>query len=72
LVLTATNSEIQTHFKTSPTQPFIRRGSRSIYFDGNYYRVDIDKKGRLLTFHPYNTVEEKNNDLDETGIQAAQ
>jgi hypothetical protein len=61
-VLDSGHNEIQDHFKTNPEKQFIRMGARSIYFDGHYYRVDIDENGRLMTFHPYNNTEEKDND----------
>ena len=37
-------------------------GKRAIYFNGNYYRVEIEPSGRLLTFHPYNDEKEREKD----------
>ncbi len=28
-------------------------GDRSLYFNGNYYAINIDKDGRVAAFHPY-------------------
>lgn len=58
-VLESSKDEIQEHFKNNPEEQFRRMGSRSIYVDGHYYRVEIKKDGRLFTFHPYNNNEEK-------------
>lgn len=41
---------------------FIRRGSRSVEFDGHYYRIELEPNGRLLTFHPYNDDYNREND----------
>lgn len=46
--------EVLQHFKDNPTVTFKRIGKRSVYHDGNYYRVEIEPSGRLITFHPYN------------------
>jgi hypothetical protein len=62
VVLDSAYNEIQDHYKTNSDKPFRRMGSRSIYFDGNYYRVEIDENGRLITFHPYNNANDQDND----------
>ncbi len=64
-VITSASNDIEQHFKDNPEGKYVRRGSRSIYYDGHYYRVEIEKNGRLLTFHPYNNNEEKENDNNE-------
>jgi hypothetical protein len=46
--------EIIQHFKEKPLKNFRRMGTRSIYYDGTYYRIEIEPNGRLITFHPYN------------------
>lgn len=46
--------DIKTHFKERPTENYRRMGTRSVYYDGIYYRVEIEPTGRLITFHPYN------------------
>lgn len=53
---------IQEHFQTSPDKNFMRIGKRSVYYEGHYYRVEIDVNGRLITFHPYNNNEERDAD----------
>lgn len=53
-VLKSVYIEIQEHFKNNPNSNFYRIGERSVYYDGNYYRIEIEPNGRLLTFHPYN------------------
>lgn len=53
-VIEKVHEEIEIHFKESPGKTFRRMGTRSIYFDGVYYRVEIEATGRLLTFHPCN------------------
>ena len=47
-------SDILEHFEKNPEKPFFRQNIRSEYFNGIYYRVEIEPTGRLLTFHPYN------------------
>ena len=51
--------EILQHFKDQPQKPFFRIGKRMPYYNGNYYRVDIEPGGRLIAFHPFNDNEEK-------------
>lgn len=51
--------EILEHFKERPDKPFFRIGKRMPYYNGNYYRVDIEPGGRLVAFHPYNDNEDK-------------
>lgn len=41
-------------------------GTRSIYYDGIYYRIEIEPTGRLITFHPYNN-NEKPDDTSSDG-----
>jgi len=62
LVVESESKQIQAHFKEQPGKPFIRMGKRSVYYDGHYYRVEIEPSGRLLTFHPYNNNEERDAD----------
>ena len=54
LVIESINKEIQAHFKATPEAPFRRMGKRSVYFDGHYYRIEIEPTGSLKDFHPYN------------------
>jgi len=56
--------EIAQHFKDNPDKRFFRIVNRAVYFNGNYYRVDIEPNGRLVAFHPYN--ENAADILDET------
>lgn len=56
-VLKVVENEIQEHFQHHPDRNFVRIGKRSVYFDGHYYRVEIECSGRLLTFHSYNVNE---------------
>ncbi|OFX44751.1 MAG: hypothetical protein A2X13_06315 [Bacteroidetes bacterium GWC2_33_15] len=65
LVLGSASNDIQQHFKENPDKQYRRMGTRSVYFDGHYYRIEIDEKGRLITFHPYNNNEEKENDEEK-------
>ena len=55
---------IQEHFKNTPGRTFARIGKRSIYYQGHYYRVEIEPSGRLITFHPYNNNEERDADIE--------
>jgi len=45
--------EMFEHFKKSDSN-FRRMGSRSVYYDGVYYRIEISKTGKIISFHPYN------------------
>lgn len=61
IILEMLEKEIVEHFKNS-TGTFVRRGGRAAYYDGHYYRVEIEPNGRLLAFHPYNDDRERNAD----------
>lgn len=61
IVLENIENEIIEHFRNS-TEVFVRRGRRAVYYDGHYYRIEIEPNGRLLTFHPYNDDRERNAD----------
>jgi len=54
MVIESVNDEIQEHFRQTPYRPFRRMGTRSIYIDGHYYRVQIEPNGMIMDFHPYN------------------
>jgi len=64
MVVESEADNIQQYFKDNPNGEFRRIGKRSIYFDGQYYRVEIDKAGRLLTFHPYNNNDQRDRDTE--------
>ncbi|MFX1707189.1 hypothetical protein PV783_24690 [Chitinophaga sp. CC14] len=61
-VVESESEAIQDHFRTNPEKPFIRMGRRSVYYQGHYYRVEIEASGRLLSFHPYNNNEDRDAD----------
>lgn len=61
-VITSAQKEIEEEFKLNPNKNFKRQGKRAVYFNGNYYRVEIEASGRLLTFHPYNDEKEREKD----------
>ena len=54
MVIKSVNKEIQEHFRNNPARAFRRQGSRSVYFDGHYYRIEIEPNGRLKDFRPCN------------------
>jgi hypothetical protein len=54
IVLKSIYEEILIHFKDNPVKNFKRLGTRCVYFDGNYYRIEIEPNGRLINFHPLN------------------
>lgn len=64
-VIESVYDEIVEHFKTSPDKIYVRMGSRAINYDGNFYRIDIEPSGRLLTCHPYRTLVEAEEDKVE-------
>jgi hypothetical protein len=64
LVVESEAKAIQEHFKQYPDKDFKRIGRRAIYFDGHYYRVDIDKEGKLVAFHPYNNNDDIDRDIE--------
>jgi hypothetical protein len=61
-VIESVSEEIEEEFKKDSTKKFLRCGDRAVYYNGNYYRVEIEPSGRLLTFHPYNDDKEREND----------
>lgn len=65
LVMDVASNDIQEHFRNFPDKIYRRMGARSIYYDGHYYRVEIEPNGSLITFHPYNNCEEKDADNEE-------
>jgi len=52
-VLQIVYNEIEEFFNSNPNKNFVRIGKRSIAYDGNYYRVEVEPNGRLITFHPH-------------------
>ena len=54
IVVNKVDDQIEHEFSTKPGKTFIRKNSRAIEYNGNYYRLEIEANGRLLTFHPYN------------------
>jgi hypothetical protein len=58
-VIESVYDEIKQEFKEQPNKNFRRMGTRSILYDGNYYRIVIEPTGRLIDFHPYNDNEER-------------
>ncbi|MCP4762266.1 MAG: hypothetical protein GY870_10835 [archaeon] len=54
MVISSIEDEIQEHFVSNPTKNFKRLGKRSVYYDGHYYRLEIETNGNLKDFHPYN------------------
>lgn len=61
-VIESVYDEIKEHFNERPTE-VLNVLERSICYDGNYYRVEIEPGGRLLTFHPLNDNEKTNGAL---------
>lgn len=51
-VLEKVYGEMEDFFNNNPNKNFVRMGKRSVAYDGNYYRVDVEPNGRLITFHP--------------------
>lgn len=54
MVINKAEKQIEYEFRTKPGKTFVRKNSRAIEYNGNYYRLEIEANGRLLTFHPYN------------------
>jgi hypothetical protein len=50
-VVQALDSKIQRHFRERPGKAFWISGKRSLYFEGDYYTVQISANGRLLTLY---------------------
>lgn len=55
-VLTSIYPEVEAHFQKT-TEIYRRMGKRAVYYDGIYYRVEIESNGLLRTFHPENVNE---------------
>ena len=43
--------DIMTHFRENPNKHFKRQGELSVYFNGDYYVIDIRPDGLLMTFY---------------------
>lgn len=50
-VLEKIESEVQEHFTNTPDKEFRRIGNMSIYYNGDYYEIQIAPGGRLMRFH---------------------
>ena len=50
-VLRTVEDEIQQHFEKNPEKPFKRHGEMSVYYEGDYYVIDIAPDGRLMAFY---------------------
>lgn len=50
-VLKSIKEEIEGHFKEKNSR-FFRAGKKSVYYNGDYYCIDIDKDGKLENFYP--------------------
>jgi hypothetical protein len=45
------NEELEEHFKTNLNIKFYRSGKRAIYFNKDYYSIDIDVDGKIISFY---------------------
>lgn len=54
MIISELESEIQSHFKNFPDKEFRLMGSRSFEFQGDYYAIQINTKGKLMRFHVNN------------------
>lgn len=61
-VIDSVSKDIDDEFKANPAKSFKRQGKRAVYYNGNYYKVEIEPSGRLVTFHPYNDDKEREDD----------
>lgn len=50
-VIESIENDVQEHFADNPEQEFRRIGEMSIYFNGDYYALQIAPNGRLMRFH---------------------
>lgn len=62
-ILNQAQTDIEEEFHSNPHKSYKRQGKRAIYYNGNYYKVEIEPSGKLLTFHPYNNDTERDNDI---------
>jgi hypothetical protein len=61
-VIETVYSDFQKHLQEYPERIFKRLGRRAVYYDGHYYRVEIEPTGKLVAFHPYNNANEMETD----------
>lgn len=52
-VLDRARDDWAAHAKENPGKSFKRNGKRAIYFNGDYFAIDIDPDGRIQTFYKY-------------------
>lgn len=64
-VIESVYDEIVEHFKANPDKNYIRKNARAINYDGNFYRLEVEPNGRLITVHPYRTLVEAEEDREE-------
>lgn len=53
-VIKKIEDEIQEHFQNTPDQEFRRIGEMSVYYNGDFYAMQIEPDGRLMRFHKNN------------------
>ena len=53
-VIKRIEDDIQEHFRDRPDREFRRIGEMSIYYNGDYYAIQIAPDGRLMRFHKNN------------------
>jgi hypothetical protein len=59
IVLEKVDDEIQKHFLENKDQDFKRHGTMAVYYNGDYYNIDIGQDGRLMTFYKQDPKEQK-------------
>lgn len=50
-ILDLIDEEIEEHFKANINKKFYRSGKRAIYFNKDYYSIDIDVDGKIISFY---------------------
>lgn len=50
-VIEKISDELTDHFKKNENGKFYRTGNRAVYYKGDYYSIDIDASGELISFY---------------------
>ena len=51
IIINTIAQELDEHFATYPEKTFFRKGEQALHFQGDFYSLEVDTNGRLLTFY---------------------
>lgn len=52
-VLDTVETDIKEHFQSTPEKKFTRHGDMAVYYNGDYYCIDVETNGRISSLYSY-------------------